>query len=238
MATGKGKSTPSVQGRPRKEAQRNLRREFMEGALALVGELGMAGFTIRELARRLKVSHNAHTRHFVDKATLFAAIAVEGQRELDQYMRRAASIEAPPLVKLQLAGRAYVTFALHNPAHYSIMFDHPYPYGTFPELDTVALGTFDTMVQLVAQCQADGLMLPGPVRQHTSVCWAAAHGIAKLLITGRYHFETAAEKQAFADFAIANLLGHWPFPASPSEIPETAPAKASRPNRSRKSLHA
>ena len=210
MATARTTPTRKLTGRPRKRKRRDLRREFMDGALELIYELGISGLTIRELARRLRVSHNAHSCHFADKADLLAAIATEGQRELDQEMRSASRIAGPPLVKLQEAGRAYVNFALKNPALYSVMFDHPYPFGTHPELDTAALGTFDTMVEFVTQCQADGMMLPGTARQHTSVCWSAAHGIAKLLTTGRLHFDTAREKQAFAEFAIKNLLGDWP----------------------------
>ncbi len=183
----------------------------MVGAVSLIGESGLIGFTVRELARRLRVSHNAYTRHFQDKGDLLARIAEEGQRELDAQMKASSDTQLPLLERLRQGGLAYVSFALREPVRYSVMFDYPYPYGTYPDLDQIALETFGTMVVLIEKCQENGLF-PGDARLHASICWAALHGVAKLLTTGRLHYETDAEKYAFADAAVTNLLGDWPAP--------------------------
>src|SRR5207237_1840006 len=56
----------------------NLREALVEAALALVEERGNPEFTLREVARRVGVTHAAPQRHFEDRAALAAAVAEEG----------------------------------------------------------------------------------------------------------------------------------------------------------------
>src|SRR5580658_6562300 len=65
----------------------NLRDVLLEGAVCVIAEVGPAAFTLREVARRAGVSHNAPYRHFRDKDALLAAVAAQGFRELTQAMR-------------------------------------------------------------------------------------------------------------------------------------------------------
>ena len=48
----------------------DLRRALIDAAIALVEETGPDGFTLREVARRARVSHTAPYRHFRDKNDL------------------------------------------------------------------------------------------------------------------------------------------------------------------------
>ena len=56
----------------------DLRKTLLEAAVALIGEAGPRGFTLREVARRAGVSHNAPYRHFAGKDELLVAVAQEG----------------------------------------------------------------------------------------------------------------------------------------------------------------
>ena len=56
----------------------NLRRELMDSALKLIEEKNDFNFTMRELARKAQVTHNAPYRHFADKTELLASLAEEG----------------------------------------------------------------------------------------------------------------------------------------------------------------
>ena len=56
--------------------------------MALIGEVGPQAFTIREVARRAGVSHNAPYRHFRDKDELLEAIAADGFARLTAAMRK------------------------------------------------------------------------------------------------------------------------------------------------------
>lgn len=187
----------------------------MDVALVLIAETGAEALNVREAARRIGVSHNAYTRHFADRDALLAAISLDGHVALRAQMADAAERVTGALNQLMAGGRAYILYALANPAHYTAMYDHVYPLGKYPELDAVSYASFYAMQALVERCQEEGLMIPGSALLHTCLCWSAAHGVAKLIITGRMHFDTEPEKIAFADFAIQNILGS-PWPQAPS----------------------
>ena len=69
-------------GRTKPYHHGNLREVLLESALRLIAEVGPTGFTLRELARRAGVSHNAPYRHFRDRDDLMAAVATQGYRDL------------------------------------------------------------------------------------------------------------------------------------------------------------
>src|ERR1700751_4159428 len=90
----------------------NLREELLEAAISLIAEVGPTAFTLREVARRAGVSHNAPYRHFRHKDDLIASVAAEGYRELTDAMRRAAAKHPRAVDRLKHAGLAYIEFAL------------------------------------------------------------------------------------------------------------------------------
>ena len=53
----------------------NLREALLKSALRLISEVGPTAFTLREVARRAGVSHNAPYRHFRDRDELMAAVS-------------------------------------------------------------------------------------------------------------------------------------------------------------------
>src|SRR6266852_9798457 len=97
----------------------NLREALLQGAVRVIAELGPTAFTLREVARRAGVSHNAPYRHFRDKDALLAAVATQGFRELTQAMVEAAGQRPDALDRLKRAGLGYVTFALRRPEHFT-----------------------------------------------------------------------------------------------------------------------
>ena len=62
----------------------NLKQSLLDAAVGLIGEVGPQVFTLREVARRAGVSHNAPYRHFRDKDDLLAAGGGAGFRAADR----------------------------------------------------------------------------------------------------------------------------------------------------------
>lgn len=183
----------------------NLKETLIESALGLIAELGPAGFTLREVARRAGVSHNAPYRHFRDKQELLAAVAAQGFDRLTESMTEAFSAGTTPLERLRLSGRGYVAFALRWPEHFAVMFDTPLPYEKFPDLAAAGARAFDVLTGLVRACQTAGLLRDGETERFALLAWSQVHGIAKLAIGGQFPSPSKKVVIEFCDFATDSL---------------------------------
>src|SRR6476660_9597805 len=56
----------------------DLRRAIVAAALEILSETQSVEFSLRELARRAGVSHNAPYKHFAEKSDLLAAVSAAG----------------------------------------------------------------------------------------------------------------------------------------------------------------
>jgi AcrR family transcriptional regulator len=138
---------------------------LLEAAIRLIAEVGPTAFTLREVARRAGVSHNAPYRHFRDRDDLMAAVAAQGFRELTQAMVDAAGGRTDALDRLKRAGLGYVTFALRRPEHFTVMFDAPISKRKHPDSAAAAEQAFGTLMSFVKGCQDAGrLPSDGPAR--------------------------------------------------------------------------
>jgi AcrR family transcriptional regulator len=100
----------------------DLRRVLIDTALEMVTEEQNWTFSLRELARRAGVSHQAPYNHFPEKQDLLGAVAVVGfERLRDGMLRAMAGIDAPEAL-VDVIGRTYVRLGLENPALYRLMF--------------------------------------------------------------------------------------------------------------------
>ena len=184
----------------------NLREALLDAAIRLIAEVGPTAFTLREVARRAGVSHNAPYRHFRDRDDLMAAVAAQGYGELTQAMLEAAASKTDALERLKCAGLGYVTFALRRPEHFTVMFDAPIYKHKHPDSAAAAEQAFGTLLGFVKSCQDAGQLASSDLPQMALLAWTMVHGIAKLAITGRLPFRTNAEILKFARFVIDQSL--------------------------------
>src|SRR5271166_4254243 len=100
-----------------------LKDALVEASEAILLERGVAGLTLRAVARRVGVSPAAPAHHFGDVAGLLTEVAARGFEALSQALRAAeADAGADPAARLDAQGRAYVAFALRHPARVRLMF--------------------------------------------------------------------------------------------------------------------
>src|ERR1043165_4202567 len=64
----------------------DLQRAIVNAALEVLSETQSTEFSLRELARRAGVSHNAPYKHFADKRELLAAVSAAGFETLTKHM--------------------------------------------------------------------------------------------------------------------------------------------------------
>jgi AcrR family transcriptional regulator len=177
--------------RPRTYHHGNLKQTLINAAVTLIGEVGPRGFTLREVARRARVSHNAPYRHFRDKEDLLAAVGVQGFRRLTKAMQRAADTGSTPRERLQLCGRGYVGFALRWPQHFQVMFDLPSDEGRNADCAAAGKEAFATLLNIVVECQQSGALGEGDSQRVSFIMWSMVHGVAKLAISHQLPFGNA-----------------------------------------------
>ena len=185
---------------------KHLREALLLAALQLIAEVGPGNFTLREVARRAGVSHNAPYRHFRDKDELIAAVAGQGFRELNKTMLDAARLSTSAIDSLKRAGLAYVEFALRRPEHFTVMFDSQDRRRKSSDATEAGEQAFATLVTLVKSCQDEGRLPSGDPHRLALLAWSMVHGVAKLATAKRLPYGSKADILNFAKFVIDNSL--------------------------------
>jgi AcrR family transcriptional regulator len=162
----------------------NLRQTLLEAAVALIGEVGPRDFTLREVARRAGVSHNAPYRHFPAKDDLLVAVATEGFDRLTAGMQRSSARGKTGLERLQLCGCGYVDFALRWPHHFLVMFDLPKTAREGCKDEPAGKDAFEVLMGCIMAAQEAGDLPAGDPLPQALTAWSLVHGIAKLAVSG------------------------------------------------------
>ena len=184
----------------------DLRRALLEEAVRTIRDDGTPALTLRAVGARLGVSRTALYRHFADKSALLNAVSEEGFRGLGDALERAWTDASGGVPGFEEMGRAYMRFALDNPAHYRVMFG---VWNSREHHDSAlrAAGTraFQLLVDALATLQRDGVARrdepPVAVARYV---WAVVHGIAMLGIDGRLPDGPAGVREVTA-FAMRRL---------------------------------
>jgi AcrR family transcriptional regulator len=160
-----------------------LRQALIAEALQVISEGGAASLSLRDLARRLGVSHAAPRRHFSTLDALLAAIAEEGFALLAAAVEDAVATATSPDEQLADAGWAYVRFALDHPHHFRVMFSGRLSstQPTVP-LQTVMSRAYNVLLRTIEAGQAAGQLARGDASEFAAVAWSQVHGLATLLL--------------------------------------------------------
>src|SRR5205807_6604220 len=174
VSSGAGKKFPAMRNAT------DLRQKVLQASLALIEEGGLDRLSMREVARKSGVSHQAPYYYFGDREAILAAIAGEGFSKLGQSFLRARS---DPAKALEAIGRAYVGFAVRHPAYFQAMFRaDAVPLDRHPDARKHEDEAFGILVEEIGKAFADQ---PSAVRLTISIaCWAMVHGLATLILEG------------------------------------------------------
>lgn len=153
-----------------------LRAALVEAGLAALQSNAHEDISLRALAREVGVSPTAVYRHYPDKAALFRDLADEGLDRLGRYQKDAAGAALPDQA-FSATGRAYVRWALSNPALFRLIFVCIEPVG-----ETVFGQSLPA--QLLQANAAASTNDPVEARRRTVQAWALVHGLATLILDG------------------------------------------------------
>ena len=153
----------------------------------MIAEQGIEGLSLRDVARKLGVSHQAPYRHYPSRDHLLAAIMLRCFEDFATFLDHAS--KAHTTDALLGMGEAYLRYAAQNPLEYRLMFGTPWPApAAHPELVRYAVHAFDLLrqhLQMRLQQQAlatqsDMLALLSQAEQQALFIWSALHGMASI----------------------------------------------------------
>jgi AcrR family transcriptional regulator len=175
---------------PRPYHHGNLAHAVVEAALALLDETQDWNFSLREVARRAGVSHNAPYKHFPEKRDLLAAVAARGFEALAE--RMLASLEGLTDVRARLlaCGRTFVALGIANPALYRLMFSAALtcPEAGRPAIEKAAAAKARAVIDatLVDTVRAglfpSNMATPREGAAASLAIWSVLHGLTMLAI--------------------------------------------------------
>lgn len=162
----------------------DLRRELVATATDILRREEGDELTLRAVARAAGVSQTAPYRHFPDKSSLLAAVAETGFSKLDARCVAALAATKGARNRLQQLGKAYVQFALDEPALFRLMFSAE--LGTFkdeyPELVARGKQVHDLMRVTVEEILSEAKDATAELETSCAAAWSLVHGLAFLLI--------------------------------------------------------
>ncbi|MFE5556577.1 TetR/AcrR family transcriptional regulator [Streptomyces sp. NPDC056544] len=181
----------------------DLHGALLEAAETLVRERGADGWSLREASARVGVSPSAAYHHFGSRDALVSALSEVVLARLGNRLRDAmdATLEQGP-ERLAACGRAYVTWAVEDPAVARLVFRG----GATTAQSAISPHPHDVLTTELDRLTETGHLPPGARPGAEFVVWAAIHGLAVLLIDGLVHIddqegvECQTERLVYATF--------------------------------------
>ncbi len=184
----------------------NLREACLQEALAIIESEGVEALSLREVARRLGVSHQAPYKHFPSRDHILAEIVARAfdsfARRLDERPRR-----ADPQEDLAEMSRAYLDYARAHPLQYRLMFGDLLPdLKKHPDMMRQAKHAFALLNDCLARLSAkDGVPASrSAVALDALFVWSSVHGLARILQSRAV--QTLALPPDVVDAAAAHLV--------------------------------
>lgn len=173
-------------------------QRIVQASVQLIEEAGVGSLSMREVARRAGVSHQAPYHHFEDREAILGAIAQEGFRMMSAAFERALA-EQPPSLGGRITGalHTYVEFALQNPAYFRVMFrPELVNLENCPGAQAEGDRAFEVLQRLVEEAVSKGVPAHPSKDALMLLFWSVAHGFACLALDGPLTHKTPEAERA------------------------------------------
>jgi AcrR family transcriptional regulator len=165
-----------------------LRDGLLEAAERVLEREGLAGLTLRAVAREAGVSHAAPTHHFGDLTGLVSELAAIGFRRFNATMEAARATAAAGLERATAGAKAYVGYAQAHPGMYGLMFRTERLDMSRPSLCEAANASFAGVASAVGASRHEHISEQAlSLEQAAAIAhaWSLVHGFTMLLLDGR-----------------------------------------------------
>jgi len=163
----------------------NLDIDLLEKTIEMINEEGIEAFSLRALARKCNVSHNAVYRHYASKEELLSECRNYVTESFTKTLE--ASIEGMSLDDLEVAskiGYAYIAYFQANPTHYGFIYNEDSKLNLTLSLDYIE-GNYGPFEVFRKACEALTIKykLPREIGLKKLVkCFSIVQGITSFII--------------------------------------------------------
>jgi AcrR family transcriptional regulator len=180
----------------------NLKEALISAGLEILSEKGMEELSLRNVARKVGVSHTAPYNHFSNKQALLAAISTAGHEQLYQTLSDSFNKckHTSTNIIFEIAW-SYLQFALDDPGKFKLMFsgaleeerDHP-------AYIVISRKNLSLLEEIIVYCQNKGQIADGKVENIATRLWCVVHGFAHLALEDQF------PKEYLQDQSLKELL--------------------------------
>ena len=168
---------------------KDLREACVREAFNIVEEQGLENLSLREVARRLGVSHQAPYKHFPSRDHILAEVVSRTYREFAKHLESRET--ATDLHEdLHNMGVAYLEYAMQHPLQYRLMFGTELPSpDEHPDMMRNAKYAFSLLRDGVEALQkATSSYVDASSSTHDAMfIWSTLHGLAGALQSQAIH---------------------------------------------------
>lgn len=159
----------------------SLKDQILNETIKILGLGGLETLSLREVAKRLNVTHQAPYHYFADKGALLLEVKKRGFRDLSEKMQEASREQIlSPFDRLKNIGNAYFEFCYQNPGLFRAMFS-PTINGTnvrVPEAEAA----FKILLKPIEDIQKSGGLKGYTPEILAMIGWTSMHGLVSLAI--------------------------------------------------------
>jgi AcrR family transcriptional regulator len=164
-----------------REKIKDLREACVQETLAIIETSGLESLSLREISRRLGVSHQAPYKHFPSRDHILAEVVKRAFDAFAEYLDSHAGDKTTEADMLAM-GQAYLVFAQAHPLQYRLMFNTPLPNpAEHPEMMKSAQHAFYNLRDCLGNMPTHQDASPDQLTLDALFVWSSMHGLASIL---------------------------------------------------------
>ncbi len=163
----------------------DLRNSLVNVGLSMLNDKGVAGISMREIARNIGVGHNAPYRHFRNKQQLLEAIAEDGFRRLKaRNTRLELEFASDPEVQLFESAMHIIGMAADQPNLFQLMFSEQLQHMGC-SLKSAADEAMQSLVGIIKNGQKMQVFIKGDATTLAISTMSMVQGLAMMVASGK-----------------------------------------------------
>ncbi|MEO1198545.1 MAG: TetR/AcrR family transcriptional regulator [Pseudomonadota bacterium] len=168
---------------PKHGRAETIKDACVEEAFRIIEADGLEALSLREVARRIGVSHQAPYKHFPSRDHILAEVAARCYADFARHLE-ARPQTADDWDDLAGMGLAYLSYARENPLRYRLMFTSTLPPAeNHPDMMANAKHAFSLLCDRLSTMtlRSTDVEVDDPAKHDAIFIWSCLHGLVSLM---------------------------------------------------------